>query len=80
MSIVNITDVTILNNPGRFNDPYTFKITFECISELSEGKAHLAHVLTFLHRRVVARHSEMLIVFLSSRHRMEAHLCWVCRE
>ena len=39
MSVVNITDIQVLSNPGRFTDPYVFKITFECISELTEGKA-----------------------------------------
>jgi histone chaperone ASF1 len=39
MSVVNITDIGVLNNPGRFTDPYVFKITFECISELSEGRS-----------------------------------------
>ena len=41
MSVVNITDIGVLNNPGRFTDPYVFKITFECISELTEGKVRL---------------------------------------
>jgi len=36
MSLVNITEISILNNPAQFTDPYVFKITFECMSELSE--------------------------------------------
>ncbi|CAH7682813.1 ASF1 like histone chaperone-domain-containing protein [Phakopsora pachyrhizi] len=36
MSIVNITDIVVLNNPAKFVDPYKFKITFECIAPLEE--------------------------------------------
>lgn len=36
MSLVNLTDIQVLNNPARFTDAYVFKITFECIAELSE--------------------------------------------
>ncbi|GJN93870.1 hypothetical protein Rhopal_006929-T1 [Rhodotorula paludigena] len=39
MSIINITDVTVLNNPGKFTDPYLFKITFECMAPLQDGNA-----------------------------------------
>jgi len=38
MSIVNIRDVTFLNNPARFSDEYQFRVTFECIAPLKEGK------------------------------------------
>jgi len=36
MSIVNIRDVTFLNNPARFSDEYQFRVTFECIAPLKE--------------------------------------------
>ncbi|CAE6502115.1 unnamed protein product [Rhizoctonia solani] len=36
MSIVTIRDVTFLNNPAKFQDPYYFKVTFECIAPLKE--------------------------------------------
>lgn len=39
MSIVNITDVTVKQNPAKFEEPYVFKITFECIAPLKEGKS-----------------------------------------
>ncbi|KAF8305577.1 histone chaperone [Clavulina sp. PMI_390] len=36
MSIVNIREVTFLNNPARFSDSYEFRVTFECIAPLKE--------------------------------------------
>ncbi|KAH8079825.1 ASF1 like histone chaperone-domain-containing protein [Cristinia sonorae] len=36
MSIVTIRNVEFLNNPAKFLDPYHFRVTFECISELQE--------------------------------------------
>jgi histone chaperone ASF1 len=37
MSVVSITNVTILNNPAKFLDDFQFEITFECIAPLKEG-------------------------------------------
>ncbi|KAJ3230229.1 ASF1 anti-silencing function 1 [Chytriomyces hyalinus] len=36
MSIVNLTNISILNNPSTFDAPFSFEITFEVISELQE--------------------------------------------
>ncbi|BGP19940.1 hypothetical protein JCM10213_003531 [Rhodosporidiobolus nylandii] len=36
MSIINISDVTVLNNPAPFTNPYVFKITFECMAPLQD--------------------------------------------
>ncbi|ORX73759.1 anti-silencing protein [Linderina pennispora] len=36
MSVVNITNVTILEPQGHFMDPYKFEITFECLSQLDD--------------------------------------------
>ncbi|GAA5824752.1 hypothetical protein JCM10212_003140 [Sporobolomyces blumeae] len=36
MSIINISDITVLNNPARFTDPYVFRITFECMAPLED--------------------------------------------
>lgn len=38
MALVNICDVTVLNNPSSFLKPFQFEITFECHEDLSEGK------------------------------------------
>ncbi|ORZ12923.1 histone chaperone ASF1A-like protein [Lobosporangium transversale] len=35
MSIVNITQVNVLDNPTHFANPYQFEITFECIAPLA---------------------------------------------
>ncbi|KAI8842990.1 histone chaperone [Chytridium lagenaria] len=36
MSVVNLTNVTILDNPAPFLSPFKFEITFDVISELKE--------------------------------------------
>jgi hypothetical protein len=38
MSVVNITEVNVLDNPALFTAPYRFDITFESLADLSEGK------------------------------------------
>lgn len=38
MSIVNIRNIEIVNNPAKFSDPYVFRIQFECIAPLKEGQ------------------------------------------
>ena len=37
MSVVNITNVVVLDNPTSFSNPFQFEITFECMQLLSEG-------------------------------------------
>ncbi|ORX94319.1 histone chaperone ASF1A-like protein [Basidiobolus meristosporus CBS 931.73] len=36
MSIVNITNVQVLDNPTLFRNPYQFEVTFECIAPLQD--------------------------------------------
>ncbi|KAK6464413.1 Asf1 protein [Scheffersomyces coipomensis] len=36
MSIVSLLGIEVLNNPAKFNDPYEFEITFECLEPLKE--------------------------------------------
>lgn len=38
MSVVNILNIQVLDNPTKFLNPFQFEITFECISSLKEGK------------------------------------------
>ncbi|PJF17745.1 hypothetical protein PSACC_02445, partial [Paramicrosporidium saccamoebae] len=37
MSIVNILNIQVLDNPTRFTNPFQFEITFECTSALQDG-------------------------------------------
>ena len=37
MSLVNIIQVTVLDNPTAFTNPFQFEITFECLQELQDG-------------------------------------------
>lgn len=36
MSIINIRNIQLLNNPANYHDDYQFNITFECVEELKE--------------------------------------------
>lgn len=36
---VNIRNIELLNNPAKFDDPYNFRIKFEAIAPLVEGKS-----------------------------------------
>ena len=36
MSLITIRNVEFLNNPAPFQDPYRFRVTFECIGPLSD--------------------------------------------
>ena len=38
MALVNITNVTVLDNPAPFTNQFSFEVTFECIQELADGK------------------------------------------
>ena len=37
MSVVSLLGVKLLNNPAKFNDSYSFEITFECLEALQKG-------------------------------------------
>jgi hypothetical protein len=63
MSLVSITDISVQNNPARFVDAFVFKITFECIAEMSDGQ----------HSAVQASQPRVWRA-LAARYRMEAHL------
>ena len=38
MAKVQLTDVTVLDNPTSFCNPFQFEITFECLEDLADGK------------------------------------------
>ena len=37
MSCVNVTNVSVLDNPSNFTNPFQFEITFECLAKLDHG-------------------------------------------
>ena len=43
MAKVNICNVTVLDNPSPYFNPFQFEITFECLEDLSEGKAQTVY-------------------------------------
>jgi histone chaperone ASF1 len=38
MSAVNITNVTVLDNPASFLNPFQFEISYECLAALKDGQ------------------------------------------
>ena len=38
MALVNVINVTVLDNPTAFTNPFQFEITFECIQPLKDGE------------------------------------------
>ena len=40
MAKVNICNVTVLDNPSPYFNPFQFEITFECLEDLSDGKTN----------------------------------------
>ncbi len=38
MSVVNLTNIGVLDNPASFTETLKFEITFECLSQLESGK------------------------------------------
>lgn len=49
MALVNVLDVTVLDNPTSFTNPFQFDITFECVQELQDGNCFLIHFAKFAH-------------------------------
>lgn len=37
MSLINITQIEMLNNPTPFEAPISLRVTFECLKEIPEG-------------------------------------------
>ena len=38
MAKVEVTNMTVLDNPTAFKNPFQFEITFECIENLPDGE------------------------------------------
>jgi hypothetical protein len=43
MSVVSLLGVEVKNNPARFDEPYEFEITFECLEQLQKGECAFSH-------------------------------------
>ena len=41
MAQVQVTNVTVLDNPTAFFNPFQFEITFECLQNLENGKLQI---------------------------------------
>jgi histone chaperone ASF1 len=41
MSLINVLNVEVLENPAPFLSPFVFEITFECLSDLKMGNSAL---------------------------------------
>lgn len=48
MSAVNVTNVTVLDNPSMFTNPFQFEISYECLLPLQDGMYGFCFPLTFL--------------------------------
>ncbi len=42
MAAVNVLNISVLNNPGKFTDKLAFEITFECVTALTDGESEKA--------------------------------------
>lgn len=49
MSAVQVTNVTVLDNPTRFPNPFQFEISYECMTPLEDG-AFTVQALSFCSR------------------------------
>ena len=63
MALVNICDVTVLNNPTKFLEKFQFEITFECLEDLPQG---MLYILRRLRRFIFSK--AMGMTFLVHRH------------
>lgn len=69
MAKVQLCNITVMDNPSPFLNPFQFEITFECIEELKEGKYYWICSITYV-----------CDVFFCRRSGMEDDLRRFCRE
>jgi hypothetical protein len=48
MSAVNVTNVSVLDNPSMFLNPFQFEIAYECLVPLSDGQSCFFRTLILL--------------------------------
>ncbi|RPA76008.1 histone deposition protein Asf1 [Ascobolus immersus RN42] len=57
MSVVSLVNVSVLNNPAKFNEKYQFEITFECLESLAHD---LEWKLTYVGSATSSEHDIVL--------------------
>ena len=45
MAYVTLTNITVLDNPTAFTNPFQFEVTFECAQQLEAGSSPLLFIL-----------------------------------
>jgi len=64
MSVVNILNIQVLDNPTKFLNPFQFEITFECISPLKEGIFY--YLLFLFYIQQIFQDLEWKIIYVGS--------------
>ena len=72
MSAVNITNVTVLDNPASFLTPFQFEISYECLTALKDGNSFL---LFFFYFRVSILYSLFLANYFDFRTSFSLCVC-----
>ena len=57
MSVVNVTNIGVLNNPGKFVSPFQFEVTFSCEKDLQDD---LEWTLTYVGSAESNKHDQVL--------------------
>lgn len=68
MARVQVTNVTVLDNPTHFLNPFQFEVTFECFEDLPEGTKEYVRKrsktveirISCLLQRMYSKHTEFL--------------------
>lgn len=68
MSLVNILNIQVLDNPTNFKNPFQFEITFECNAPLKDGNEK--------ERTIHDESTPKVINLYICRSRVENDLCW----
>jgi histone chaperone ASF1 len=40
MAAIIVKEINVLDNPGKFLDPFKFEISFECVTPITDGTYH----------------------------------------
>lgn len=67
MAKVQLCNITVMDNPSPFLNPFQFEITFECIEELKEGKCKTTGFFPCSGSEYLDKLSSMFIRLLSRK-------------